>query len=139
MEEVSTGLSNILRDMTQLLAVEEQGYCEHLWELSDQNELLLHYLNVKVIRNFRDADSSYLYGLYHIHSQLHSSLYAHKTYTQSSQSPQLPEVHTTLSIDLSPLFTDSNHCTVYSCHHTHAQLELTGAQYNSVSTAGSLC
>jgi len=28
--------------MTQLSAVEEQGYCEHFWELSDQNELLLH-------------------------------------------------------------------------------------------------
>ena len=44
------------------------------------------YLNVKVIRNLRDADTSYLYGLYHIHSQLHSSL----------APPQLPEVHTTL-------------------------------------------
>ena len=27
------GLSNILRDMIQLSGVEEQGYCEHLWEL----------------------------------------------------------------------------------------------------------
>jgi len=41
-EEVSIGLSNILRDMTQLSTVEKHGYCEHLWELSDQNELLLH-------------------------------------------------------------------------------------------------
>ena len=40
--QMSIGLSNILRDMTQLSAVEEQGYCEHFWELSDQNELLLH-------------------------------------------------------------------------------------------------
>ena len=38
--QMSIGLSNILRDMTQLSAVEEQGYCEI--KISDQNELLLH-------------------------------------------------------------------------------------------------
>ena len=60
----------------------------------------VEYLNV---RNFRDADTSYLYDFHHTHSQLHSSLYAHKRHTQNSKSdvpnilapPQLPEVHTT--------------------------------------------
>ena len=60
--------------------MEEQGHCEHLWELSDENGFcfIVEYLNVNVIRNFRDADTSYLYGLYHIHSQLHSSLYTQR-------------------------------------------------------------
>ena len=60
--------------------MEEQGHCEHLWELSDENGFcfIVEYLNVKVIRNFRDADTSYLYGLYHIYSQLRSSLYAQR-------------------------------------------------------------
>ena len=50
--------------------VVEQGYCELLWELSDQNCFCfrVEYLNVNVIRNFRNADTFYLYGLYHVHS-----------------------------------------------------------------------
>jgi len=35
----------------------------------------VEYLNVKVIRSFRDAYTPYLDGLYHIHFQLRSSLY----------------------------------------------------------------
>ena len=26
--------------------MEERGYCEHLWELSDQNKLLLHCISI---------------------------------------------------------------------------------------------
>ena len=41
--------------------MEEQGHCEHLWELSDENGFcfIVEYLNVEVTRNFRDADTSY--------------------------------------------------------------------------------
>ena len=55
-------------------------------------------VDVKVIRNFRDSDSTVV--------ELHSSLYAckrriHKVgKVMTFMLPQLPEVHTTLSIDL---------------------------------------
>ena len=118
--------------------MEEQGHYEHLWELSDENGFcfIVEYLNVKVIRNFRDADTSYLYGLYHIHSQLRTSQYAprciHKVQKvmftislllHSCQKYISPSPLTYLK----PIYW-SRHCTpsVYSCHHNHAQLELTG-------------
>ena len=47
--------------------VEEQGYCEHLWELSDQNGFcfIIEYLKVKVIRNFRDPDILFIWLVPH--------------------------------------------------------------------------
>ena len=85
--QMSIGLSNILRDMTQ---------CQ-LWRnkdivsISGNSQIkmsfcfIVEYLNVKVFWNFGDADTSYLHGLYHNHSQLRSSQYAHKRHIHKVQ------------------------------------------------------
>ena len=71
---------------------------------------IVEYLNVKVIRNFRDADTPYLYGL---STSIPSSVLCYAF---------VKDIHKVQKVMLN-LFTDLHHCTpsVNLCHHNHAQ------------------